>query len=335
VIDLESIPRCAPEQALELARREYGLCGSASPLPSERDQNFLLQTPGGRFVLKIANLEDSAELLDFQHGAMRRIGLRLRNFRIQELLPARSGADLVTYQSPGGARHLVRLMRWIEGEVLGERVMRSAPLLESIGENMAQVDLALAGYTHPAMGRRLQWDLKLAGQAREHAGRLPAERRARVLAIFEQWESIDWRSLPHAVIHGDANDFNVLVEGERMVGLLDFGDMVHSAVVCDLAIAVAYSVLHQPDPLAAAQAVIGGYHRRRPLESAEQRALPALMLARLGASVCYAALNRARAPHDGYQVVSEAAAWALLDALERCPSGGLERCVAAACAGYH
>ena len=35
---------------------------------------------------------------------------------------------------------------------------------------------------------------------------------------------------PPSVIHNDANDHNVLVDGaaDRVVGLLDLGDMVHS-----------------------------------------------------------------------------------------------------------
>jgi Ser/Thr protein kinase RdoA (MazF antagonist) len=332
VIELDSIPRFVTEEILSLAAREYGLRASATPLPSERDQNFLLSSTAGRFVLKIANCADTAELLDFQHGAMRRIAAGLRGCHVPELIRTRSGAELVAVASVSGARHFVRLMGWLEGEVLGERQGRSAALLQSIGEGIAQVDLALGDYTHPAMRRSLQWDLKLAGDAREHVPRLPAARRARVLEIFDVWAAIDWRALPHSVIHGDANDHNILIAGERMVGLLDFGDMVHSATVCDLAIALAYSVLHEPDPLTALQAVIRGYHRERPLAAQEQRALPALLLARLGASVCYSAFNRARNPRDAYQVVSEAAVWALLDALERYSLAELERAVAAACA---
>ncbi len=332
MIELESIPRVSVPAALDLAEREYGLTGSLAPLPSERDQNFLLTSPAGRFVLKIANREDTPEFLDFQHGAMRRAAEGLRGCRVQELVPARSGAEIVTVRCADGSRHLVRLMRFIEGEILGGRTTRGAALLESIGECMARLDLALEGYSHPAMHRTLQWDLKHAGLARQHVVRLPPTRRAQVLSLFETWSRIDWRHLPHGVIHGDANDYNLLIESDRLVGLLDFGDIVHSAVVCDLAIALAYSVLHEPDPLHSMTAAVRAYHRTRPLDGAEQGALPALVLARLATSVCYSAFNRSRTPDDAYQVVSEAAVWSLLDALERCPPGELEECVRAACA---
>ena len=117
-----------------------------------------------------------------------------------------------------------------------------------------------------------------------------------------------------------------------MSGLLDFGDLVHSATVCDLGIALAYTMLHEQDPLSAAAAVIGAYHRINPLTVREQRALFPLVLSRLAASVCYAAHNRARSPHDAYQVVTESAAWALLDALERLAPGAARAMVRGACA---
>jgi Ser/Thr protein kinase RdoA (MazF antagonist) len=152
--------------------------------------------------------------------------------------------------------------------------------------------------------------------ARENAGLLPHDRRVRVDDLFSQWERIDWTSLRHSVIHGDANDHNVVVGHGRMVGLLDFGDMVYTATVCDLAIALAYTMLGEQQPLSAAARVIRAYQRHYPLTEAEQRALFPLILSRLAMSVCYSAHNRARNPGDPYQVVSEAAAWNLLDKLE-------------------
>ena len=49
--------------------------------------------------------------------------------------------------------------------------------------------------------------------------------------FFTDWERVDWSALPHSVIHNDGNDYNVLADagGTRVVSLLDFGDMVHSA----------------------------------------------------------------------------------------------------------
>jgi hypothetical protein len=48
-----------------------------------------------------------------------------------------------------------------------------------------------------------------------------------------------------------------------------------------------------------------------------------LVLSRLSMSVCYSAHNKARNP-DPYQVVSEAAAWDLLQRLDTCPQRDLD-----------
>lgn len=316
-ISLESIPSFTAAEALAAAKRDYGILGTAVALPSERDQNFLItDAAGGKLVLKIANSNDPPALLDFQNQAMRQVEKSPVDCRVQRAVCSLQGADITSLRNARtGTDHGVRLLTWVDGEVLAE-CTRDDALFESIGACMARIDAALCEFSHPAMGRVLQWDLRRAGMARENAGLLPHDRRARVEGIFSQWERIEWTALRHSVIHGDANDHNVIVADGRMAGLLDFGDMVHTATVCDLAIALAYTMLGERDPLSAASRVIRAYHRCYPLTEAEQQALFPLILSRLAMSVCYSAHNRARNPGDAYQVVSEAAAWDLLDKLE-------------------
>lgn len=322
-IPLDSIPRFSAAAALDLARAEYGLSGPLAALPSERDQNFLIRDPvRGKFVLKIANRDDTPALLDFQHQAMRRVAAAAPDCAVQEIVLTRAGADLVQVDGPEGSRHCARVLSFLEGTLLGERTVRSPALLESIGSCLGQVDLALRGFGHPAMHRTLQWDLRHADLARDKAALLPAPWRERVERSFADWDRIDWGSLRHGVIHGDANDYNVLIDGERMTGLLDFGDIVHSAIVGELAVALAYAVLHQSDPLGAAAHVVRGYHGRNPLTEAERGALMPLMRARLAASLCYSAHNRARNPGDPYQVITEQAARQLLERLDESAGRG-------------
>ncbi len=315
-IALDSIPRFGIAEALELAFREYGFSGEISALPSERDQNFLLRDAArGRIVLKIANRDDSRELLDFQHQAMRRVAAAEVDCRVQQVVPSLTGADIGAIEDAAGRRHCFRALTWLEGALLGEQTVRAPPLLESLGACMAQVVVALRGFTHPAMGRPLQWDLRHADRARDQAALVQRPQRQWVERALLEWARIDWSLLRAGVIHGDANDYNVLVDGGRVCGLLDFGDLVHSAQVCELAVALAYAVLHQPDPLAAAACVIRGYHRENPLTEPEQRALAPLMYARLAVSLCYAAHNKSRNPGDAYQVISEGSALTLADRL--------------------
>jgi Ser/Thr protein kinase RdoA (MazF antagonist) len=240
--------------------------------------------------------------------------------RVQRVVSPLRGGDIVRVRQSGTGRdHCVRLLSWIDGEVLAKSASRGPALFESVGAGLGKIDAALCSFTHPAMHRVLQWDLRRAGMAREHARLLPQAKRAHVERIFSQWEGIDWAVLRHSVIHGDANDYNVIVGAGSMVGLLDFGDMVYSATVCELAIALAYIMLGEDEPLDVAAQVTRAYQRHYPLREAERQALYPLVLSRLAMSVCYSAHNRARNPTDPYQVVSEAAAWNLLETLDARP----------------
>jgi Ser/Thr protein kinase RdoA (MazF antagonist) len=271
--------------------------------------------------LKIANMHDTPELLDFQNRAMRHVEDTTPGCRVQRVVASLRGGDIVRVrQSATGRDHCVRLLTWIDGEVLAKSASRGAALFESVGAGLGRIDAALCSFTHPAMHRVLQWDLRRAGMAREHARLLPTAKRAHVERLFSQWEGIDWAALRHSVIHGDANDYNVIVGAGSMVGLLDFGDMVYSATVCELAVALAYIMLGEDEPLDVAAQVTRAYERHYPLRDAERQALYPLVLARLAMSVCYSAHNRARNPTDPYQVVSEAAAWDLLEKLDAGPT---------------
>ena len=92
-------------------------------------------------------------------------------------------------------------------------------------------------------------------------------------------------ALPKQAIQNDANDYNILVEGElgrtAISGLIDFGDMCAAPKVCELAIAGAYVVLDHPRPERALAALVRGYHaaNRLSVEEVELRRFVATRLA--------------------------------------------------------
>src|SRR5690606_15870062 len=102
---------------------------------------------------------------------------------------------------------------------------------------------------------------------------------------------------------------------QEVVGLIDFGDLVHSYTVAEVAVAAAYAMLGKPDPLPAAAAVVAGYHGAFPLHEAEVDVLFALVAMRLCTSVVLSACRAKEAPGDAYLTISEAPAWALLERL--------------------
>jgi Ser/Thr protein kinase RdoA (MazF antagonist) len=93
----------------------------------------------------------------------------------------------------------------------------------------------------------------------------------------------------------------------EIVGLLDFGDMVYSYTVGNVAIAIAYVVLDKADPREAANKVIEGYQSEFPLLENELETLWPLVLMRLCMSVCLAAYQQRQRPENEYLQISQRA----------------------------
>jgi 4-aminobutyrate aminotransferase-like enzyme/Ser/Thr protein kinase RdoA (MazF antagonist) len=309
-------PAFTPGEASELARRIYGLHGTASALTSERDQNFLVETAAGdRFVLKIANGTDELALLEAQNAALQHVARTIR--LCPHVLRARDGAFVADIQTRSGGRHYLRLVTWIAGVPLGTIADQPADLLHDVGARVAELDAALDGFDHPALHRDFYWDLVKAPALVEELSPLVADpaMRALVAELADDVTRRDARRLAglrQAVVHNDPNDFNILVEdtprdrsSRKVTGILDFGDIVHSYAVADLAIAAAYAMLGKSDPLDAAISVVRGYQTIRPLTDDEIEALPGLITLRLCASVCIAAHQQAQRPGDDYLSVSQ------------------------------
>jgi Ser/Thr protein kinase RdoA (MazF antagonist) len=319
---LDTTPRLSLAEAAALLEGQFGLAGDLTPLPSERDQNFCVRTAAGPvFVLKIAKSDERREVLELQNAAIAYLRRDIGDLDWPALLGTVRGAQIAETRDEGGRTHFARLFSWIEGIPFAHAAPHDSKLLGSLGCTLARIDRSLERFTHPAMHRALHWDLKRADQAFRHAELLSAGQRALVEDHVGAWRAISWPLLRHGVIHGDANDYNVLVRAGEVAALLDFGDMVYTAVVCDLAIGVAYAMLGKRDPLAAAGEVIGHYHRVLPLTAAEAEAVFPLACARLAMSVCYSTRNALDKSQDPYQQVSAVPAWQLLADLARLPPG--------------
>src|SRR5213079_3601015 len=100
---VQKAPRILLHEALQIAKQLYDLKASASPLPSERDQNFLLQTERGeRFVLKIANAGEDYDFLDLQNQLIRFFSAGKINLEFPQLVSSTSGQDIPTVKTDSG-----------------------------------------------------------------------------------------------------------------------------------------------------------------------------------------------------------------------------------------
>jgi 4-aminobutyrate aminotransferase-like enzyme/Ser/Thr protein kinase RdoA (MazF antagonist) len=319
---VQRAPRISEGDAIRIAVELFGLESSAAALPSERDQNFLLSAASGeKFVLKIANAEEDIQFLELQNQLIRFLAAAKTDLQFPRIVSTKTGEEIASITSADGQTYFARLLTWLDGHCFAEVQPHNRTLLASLGRALAQMDAALAGFSHPAARRNFHWDLRNAGTARELIGLLPAARRPLVERYFGEWEKIDWQGLRFSVIHNDANDYNVLVSGSppRVSAILDYGDVVHSATVCNLAVALAYAMLDKADPIAAAGQVVTAYQEVFPLNETELDVLYALTVARLCFSVCIAAQQTRDVPDNEYLNISNAPVWSLLEKLQDIP----------------
>ena len=310
-----------------LLERLYGLTGSAAALDGEYDLNFRVVSDEGAFVLKVMRPGHPLAELELQHAALKHLAEHAPDLNVPRVRPALSGKDLETVTLDGETRH-VRLLSYLPGSLLVHVKPHSPELLNSVGRLLGQFSAAMARFEHPAAERELAWDLPRALWIKDHWQHIEDEERLELVQkVLEQFETETLPSLEglrKSVIHGDANDYNVLVSDSQslprqVVGFIDFGDMVRSYTVCDVAVAAAYTMLDKRDPVGAAAALIKGYHEVYPLSEDELRVLDSLIRTRLAVSVTTSARRKVLEPGNPYHGVSEAPAWRLLEQLATVP----------------
>ena len=304
-------------EALELARellsRAYNLTGDLTPLGGE-NLNLLVELPSEqRYVLKIQS-RDHDDVSRLEMAVTGHLSARLRHISVPRPIPSLSGDLIVHADAPTGPVS-ARLLEYIDGTPWYEGGGASRTTLTDLGRVLATIDRALETFDHPAAHRTHRWDLSTAGQHRARITAIDsAPRRAQAEWLFQQWAGARplLARLPHSVIHGDANDENMLIDGDAVVGVIDFGDALVNPTVCELAIALAYAMLDAADPLDAAATIVAGYDSIRQLSELERDVLFPLICGRLGTTVAVAADRRRIDPAHPNWFITEARAWTLI-----------------------
>ncbi len=314
-------------EAARLAREIFNLDISAKSLPGEYDDNFHLTSADGReFVLKVMHPAREKSFVEMQCQALQHLAKQAPQLLLPRVCQTLDGAPFTNATLADGTQRLVWALTYIHGTVLAKVSPHNPELLANLGQFLGEMDAALANFSHPDSHRELKWDLARASWIRDflhHIG--DARKRSiveKVLALYEADVLPAIPSLRRSVIYGDANDYNVLVSPpwplpRKIAGVIDFGDMHDGITVSEVAIAAAYAILGKKDPLAAASAVIAGYHKAYPLNESEISVLFPLIAMRLGVSVTNSAHRKSLVPDDPYITISEVPAW---DALEKLAS---------------
>jgi homoserine kinase type II len=108
----------------------------------------------------------------------------------------------------------------------------------------------------------------------------PKAARALDEVFREGWQPYAFPQLPRAIVHGDLFHDNVLYEGQRVSGLLDFEAAGEGPRLFDLAVAVhalCFDPVAQRFATERVRAFVNGYHSQLALTKAEHDAWPAML----------------------------------------------------------
>ncbi|MFW9769327.1 MAG: aminotransferase class III-fold pyridoxal phosphate-dependent enzyme [Candidatus Thorarchaeota archaeon] len=304
----------------------YALSGSLQELPSERDQNFHLVTETrDEYVLKISTISEKRETLDLQVSALKYLAGKSKSPISSTVQKTTSGEEIAQIETPEGNSHFVRLISYLPGKVMSSVKPHSPNLLNDFGRFVGILSKSLAGFNHPAAHRDFYWDLGKASSTianfKEH---IPEQDKRELVDYYlDMYQTIvvpQMVVLRKSIIHNDTNDDNVVIDNPhdddgRIFGILDFGDMVYSHTINELAIAISYAMLDKDDPIGTAQKIISGYHSVFPITEQEIELLFPLACTRLATSVSVSAYQKTLEPDNEYLIISEARAWELLTRL--------------------
>ena len=342
-------PSLSEEEAARLVLKHWGVDGRGRECASERDRVFEISDgpadrsangSGVRGYLKVSNLLEDRAVLEEEAAMLAALSESQACFTLPHWRPAAeaeervasadtsSGESLVEH-TIGGRAHFVRFLEPVPGIPLDRFRPHGPELRTQIGRLAGIFDRSssrLAGADRPMI-----WDLRgAASLVRENLGAIrEAGRREVLLRFLERYAAVVQPragELRESLIYNDANPANIHVDPGRMkdgaphlVGVVDFGDVIRSWTVANLAVACAYAGFGTRDPVAAFCDVVRGYVAEHEVTEAEADVLYELARLRLALSVTVSAVRGAQEPDNEYLLVSQAPAWEVLERLDATP----------------
>lgn len=303
-------------QLVKYLKDNYNLQGEWHALPGELGLHYRLTTPGNnRYVVKINQEPEAGPWLDLQHRAMDHVHGRIRDFGLPYSVPDLHGS---TYQEiqPG---MWLQVLEWVPGRLFAQVNPQSPELLADTGKKLAGLTSALRDFDHPHAHRFLKWNIAEISWTKPHQDLFAPTERSKIQALYHRFEiqQTAWASLRKQVLYHDANDYNILVTPDpyqpSIAGFIDFGDIVYTQTIHDLAIACTYLLMGKPDPVHQAIPLIQAYHKHHPLTPEEIHCLGGCIGARLLISATVAVINLKDHPENTYLQVSNQGVWEMID----------------------
>lgn len=349
-LDEVARPIISVEEAAALVEKHWGLdVLSVTELGSYEDRNFLVEAAPGdgkssvRRVLKVTNTEFSSipRFLEAQNALFSHLGFHGLRSPVAE--PTVVDSRLMVLEDLPGGPSKARLLKFVPGSTL-KSAKKTPALLRSVGRYLARVDAALADFWHPGIRETHDWAVDHVADAVRQFGHLLQDGSRRAVArsvadLFEQLALPAADQLRTQLIHGDANENNIIVDeaAQEVVALIDWSDVMTTWCVAEVAISAAYILLmtmtdthadneSEDKALQAVAHMLAGFHQQQPLSDLDWELLPVLMAGRLMQSTLIGLYTVSKDPGNAsYVLPDEQDRWRCLNLLLGCPPREMAR----------
>ena len=218
-----------------------------------------------------------------------------------------------------GVLNSCRLLSFLNGTFLGD-LNPNKQMAMSLGTFLADLDTELMDFDNAELrARKCDWDIQQLSLNRKYISDISdVSNQNLVRYFFMQFEQIVVPIAPElrmSFIHSDANEWNILIKGDEVNALIDFGDMVYSPLINEIATAVTYIGYDKENIFEFTLPLIHAYHKIIPLQEREISILYYLIASKLCISVCHSAHAKKQDPNNTYASVSENNAWKMLNKL--------------------
>jgi hydroxylysine kinase len=293
----------AVDEAAQIAKSHYGIQGAISRLRTEKDDTFRIDGSTGRFILKVANPAAILAEIALQDALTAHVAAKDPSLSVPQTIPDRTGRLRPHVVDLAGQGRYVRLLTYLDGVPLDSTYSLSSER-ERVGRALGRLRLATAGFSHPCDARTFPWDVRHLLSLEPLLEHINSSRhRIQLSMALNRFRLIRPKvaDLRSQVLHNDFSKSNILVDHrspEFVVGIIDFGDAVRTAIAIDVSTAVLNQLpgtvtgIRGRDFFGDARDVLQGYLSVADLHEEELRMIPHLVMARI---VARALITRYRA----------------------------------------
>ncbi len=300
----------------ELLKKEFGFnqC-SIKRIDGYDNANYIIENDLHHYIFKTYAYDKELHAVLIAENETLQLLNAKEQFKFPKPIPFISG-ELIKVITLDGKTIICRMLSFLDGEFLGDSHPTEA-LFHSFGTFLAELNLKLQHFnSYVLKARQWEWDLQYFLLNKKYIDNISVPHdRSIVHYFFKQYEQHVFPILPQLrkqIIHNDANEWNVLVKNGKVSGIIDFGDLAHTHLINEIAIAITYACYDKDEPLEWIPSILTSYHNVIPFEEIEIKILYYLIAARLCTSVCNSAHAKKVNPNNIYATISEENAWKMI-----------------------